>query len=173
MADDIDQSIEIIALGGDMDLLHEIWVPSNKPPYKKPFGLSKAQNRDPKLVELFHELIDAAKKYKTVTGRHLPILGELGEFYAEIYFGLKRHKPRTQGSDGRRGNNFIEVKTITPEKNKDFVLVKSQGNFNQLLVVKINEGFEFEGKIAFRDKLPKEKGGVIRVHWDDISSKYQ
>ena len=54
---------------------------------------------DPELVEVFEELVYDAARYKHVTGRYLPIFGELGELFAEITFGIKRHKPRTQGSE--------------------------------------------------------------------------
>jgi len=57
----------------------------------------------PEILQLFEELVEAAEKYKRVTGRHLPIFGELGELFAEIMFGLKRHAPMTCGSDGMLG----------------------------------------------------------------------
>lgn len=80
----------------------------------------KAQypNADLDLIQVFENLVDVAMEYKDVTNRYLPVFGELGEIFAEITFGIKRHKPRTQGSDGRLGNDFIEIKTITPEKKK-------------------------------------------------------
>jgi len=95
------------------------------------------------LIKIFEELVETAANYKDITGRYLPIFGELGELFAEITYGIKRHKPRTQGSDGRLGNDFIEVKTITPEKKSEKVMVKRKGNFNKLLVVKVSEDFEF------------------------------
>ena len=54
-------------------------------------------------MEVFGELVEAAAKYKRITGRHLPILGELGELFVEIKFGIKRHNPMTPGSDGLLG----------------------------------------------------------------------
>jgi len=62
------------------------------------------------------------------TRRHLPILGELGELFAEIMFALKRHGPMTQGSDGKLGENFVEVKTVTPDKTNDRVRIKRAGD---------------------------------------------
>ena len=70
----------------------------------------------PEVLEIFAELVEVATKYKKLIGRHLPVLGELGELFAEIVFGIKRHNPITQGSDGMLGNDFVEVKTITPDK---------------------------------------------------------
>jgi len=69
-----------------------------------------------------------------------------------------RHAPGTQGSDGRLGNDWVEVKTISPEKGKDAVQVKRAGNFNKLLVVRVNKNIEFESKMIDRKKLKKGKG---------------
>jgi hypothetical protein len=120
------------------------------------------------LIHIFETLVDDAFNYKQITGRYLPIfgeLGELGELFAEITFGIKRHKPRTQGSDGRLGNDFIEIKTITPEKSKEKVSVKRQGDFNKLLVVKIDENFEFEARMLDRKDMSKGEGKVATVSW--------
>src|SRR6187551_393128 len=68
------------------------------------------------MLDLFDNMVDAAREYKKITGRYLPLFGELGELYAEIKVGIKRHAPRSEGSDGKIGDDFIEVKTISPEK---------------------------------------------------------
>jgi hypothetical protein len=81
----------------------------------------------------------------------------LGELYAEIKYGIKRHKPHTRGSDGKLGNDFVEIKTISPEKDGGQVQVKRAGNFNKLLVIKISEGFEFDGRFIERKQLSKAK----------------
>ena len=80
----------------------------------------------PELLAIFEELVESAAKYKRLTGRHLPILGELGELFAEIMFGLKRHGPMTRGSDGKLDDELVEVKTITPEKSTDSVQVNQE-----------------------------------------------
>ncbi|HZO52699.1 MAG TPA: hypothetical protein VFB63_08280, partial [Bryobacteraceae bacterium] len=89
----------------------------------------------------------------------------LGELYAELKFGVKRHRPHTRGSDGRLGNDFIEVKTISPEKTSDHVHVKRAGNFNKLLIVKINADFAFEARMVDRSVLGKGKGKRARLAW--------
>src|SRR4051812_38503390 len=73
---------------------------------------------DPELVEVFEKLVEAARDYKALTDRYLQIWGELRELYAEIKFGVKRHRPHAAGSDGKLGNDFVEVKTISPENAK-------------------------------------------------------
>jgi hypothetical protein len=133
------------------------------------------QERFPKadiaVVKIFEELVDTAIAYKEITGRYLPVFGELGELFAEISFGITRHKPCTQGSDGRLGNDFVEIKTITPEKKANRVQVKRKGNFNKLLVVKIDKTFSFEARMMDRKKMAKGKGKVATVSWSSMKSK--
>ena len=123
---------------------------------------------DPELVKIFEGLVETAKSYHALTNRYLQIWGELGEIYAEIKFGLKRHKPHTQGSDGRLGNDFIEIKTISPEKNLEKIQVKRAGNFNKLLVVKISPTFAFEARFLERRSLNKGDGTHASVSWSTL-----
>ena len=120
------------------------------------------------LIQIFEELVQTAINYKLITGRYLPVFGELGEIFAEITHGIKRHKPRTQGSDGRLGNDFIEVKTITPEKGNEKVSVKRTGNFNKLVIVKIDKNYNFESKIIDRKNIEKGAGKFMTVSWSSV-----
>ncbi len=120
----------------------------------------------PEILEVFGELVEAAAKYKKLTGRHLPVLGELGELFAEIMFGIKRHDPMTQGSDGMLGNDFVEVKTITPDKRSDGVRLKRTGNFGKLVVVKISDDFQFAARMVDRKILGKGSGKWATLSWD-------
>ncbi len=120
----------------------------------------------PELLEVFEELVAIAAKYKKLTGRHLPFLGELGELFAEIMFGIKRHEPMRQGSDGKLGDEYVEVKTITPDKCKDVVRVKRAGNFGKLVVVKISDDFQFGARMVDRNLLNKGVGMYARLSWD-------
>lgn len=117
------------------------------------------------VVEIFQDLISLAANYKTHTGRYLGIWGELGELYAELKFGVKRHRPGTPGSDGRIGNDWVEIKTISPMKNAKPVLVKRAGNFNKVILVKISPEFEFDARILERRLLGKGAGKYIRARW--------
>ena len=83
------------------------WQPLNENDLPAVFSQENSQ-----LFEIVENLVDSAKSYHELTGRYLQIWGELGEFYAEIKYGIKRHKPHTRGSDGKLGNDFIEIKTI-------------------------------------------------------------
>lgn len=117
------------------------------------------------VVRIFEDLVSCAAAYKDATGRYLQIWGELGELYAEIKFGLLRHRPGTQGSDGRIGNDWIEVKTISPEKVRETTHVKRAGNFNKLLVVKISQDFEFDARLIDRKLLSNSRGKRAKVRW--------
>jgi hypothetical protein len=125
---------------------------------------------DPELVQIFESLVNSAKTYQSLTGRYLQIWGELGELYAEIKYGIKRHKPHTKGSDGKLGNDYIEIKTISPEKAGDRVQVKRAGNFNKLLVIKITKDFDFEGRFIERKELSKGDGAHARVSWPMLTA---
>lgn len=65
------------------------------------------------------------------------------------------------------GNDWVEVKTISPEKARTKVRVKRAGNFNKLVVVKIDETFEFDAKIIDRRELGKGRGKHARVSWKE------
>ena len=96
------------------------------------------------------------------TGRYLQIWGELGELYAEIKWGLKRHEAHRAGSDGAISGRLVEVKTISPEKSSDRVSVKSQGDFEQLLIVRIDSDFRFSAKLFERSELQGQNGKLLR-----------
>jgi hypothetical protein len=60
-------------------------------------------------------------------------MGEQGEVYTQIVFGLKRHWPRSPGFDGKLADGFIEVKTLSPER-RMWVRVRRKANLYQLLI---------------------------------------
>lgn len=112
--------------------------------------------------QIFKDLIDCAARHFDNTGRYLQVWGELGEIYAEIKFGLRRHKTHRAGSDGIIAGKLVEVKTISPEKGCDRVLVKSQGNFEQLLIIRIDRDFQFQGKLLDRSELQGGAGKFLK-----------
>ncbi len=68
------------------------------------------------------------------------------------------------------GSVLGENQQITPFKTKDVVVVDAAGNFNKLLVVKINEDFQVSGRMIDRKDLPKRQGRYLRVRWSDLPS---
>lgn len=121
-------------------------------------------------TEIFSDLVDCATRHFENTGRYLQIWGELGEIYAEIKFGLRRHGTHEAGSDGTIAGKLVEVKTISPEKVGDLVFVKSQGNFEQLLIVRIDRNFQFQGKLIDRGELKGASGKFLRGRLKDDTS---
>lgn len=126
---------------------------------------------DSRISDIFEGLVSCAREYHEITGRYLQIWGELGELYAEIKYGIKRHKPHTAGSDGRIENDFVEIKTISPEKTGTTVQVKKTGNFNKLLIVRIYDDFTFESKVIDRHNLPKEQSKMAHVSWQEANGQ--
>ena len=123
---------------------------------------------DPEVVEVFHDLVESAAQYRELTGRHLNIFGELGELYAEVKFGIKRHRLYAAGSDGRLGNDFIEIKTIGPGNRSNKVRVKRSGNFSKVMVVRITDDYGFEARMVERKVLRKGSGKWITLSWSSL-----
>ncbi len=80
--------------------------------------------------------------------------------------GIKLHRNYAKGSDGRLGNDFVAVKTITPFKSCDVVEVNLERNFSKVLIMKINADFGVRGKLIDRKALPKGKVRGCRLSID-------
>lgn len=151
------------------DWLNSQFVDEPVQPFKSREGFPFSLLRQ---MEIFEDLVDCAERHLENTGRYLQIWGELGEVYAEIKFGLRRHETHRAGSDGTIAGKLVEVKTISPEKASDHVLVKQQGDFEQLLIVRIDRDFQFQGKLFDRTELrgagSKFLKGRLEDDLDDI-----
>ncbi|MCB1391445.1 MAG: hypothetical protein KDK12_20230 [Rhodobacteraceae bacterium] len=123
---------------------------------------------DHPLIPIFEDLLELARDYHAQTGLHLSVYGDLGELFGAIAHGIALNRTYAQGSDGRIGNDHVEVKTITPFKSKDVVIVDRARNFNKLLVVKIDADFAVSGRMIDRKALPKRPGRYQRIRWSDL-----
>jgi hypothetical protein len=123
----------------------------------------------PTMLQTFKDLVDEARG-KKLTGRpREKVLGDLGEYFAAIMFGIKLHDdPIAQGSDGRIGNELVEVKTITPSKTRNVVRLRSTRNFSMVAVVKITDDFQFGARLIKRKSLKKPVDEWIDLAWDDM-----
>jgi hypothetical protein len=99
------------------------------------------------------------------------VYGDLGELYGAITHGIKLHRNYAKGSDGRLGNDFVEVKTITPFKSNNVVTLNLERNFSKVLIVKIDENFDVSSKLISRKELPKPNGKRVRLDWDQFASE--
>jgi hypothetical protein len=122
------------------------------------------------LVPIFQDLLAVAQNYHELTGSHLQVYGDLGELYGAITHGLKLHRNYAQGSDGKIGNHFVEVKTITPFKAKDTITLNLKRNFSKVLIVKIDANFEVQSRLIDRKALPKVKGDKLKLNWANFVS---
>jgi hypothetical protein len=154
----------------DEALKDQLPDPANALKPKQPFkGRQGFPFSVPEQAEIFEDLVKCAKRHFRNTGRYLQVWGELGEIYAEIKFGLCRNMTHQAGSDGTIDGRLVEVKTISPEKASDQVMVKSQGDFEQLLIVRIDENFEFTGKLIDREHLTNGGGRFLRARLQDAN----
>ena len=137
-------------------------------------ALLEARARHPdlpvELVPVFQSLLAAAQDYHNLTGSHLQVYGDLGELYGAIVHGIKLHRNYAQGSDGKLGNDFVEVKTITPFKRNDTVTLNLKRNFSKVLIVRIDANFAVRGRLLDRKTLPKPKGHKLSLRWGDLAT---
>jgi hypothetical protein len=147
----------------DYEYISTEWIDSQLE--KEPDGIFQSRAGFPFSVQeqtqIFEDLVDCAVRHFENTDRYLQVWGELGEIYAEIKFGLRRHETHSAGSDGTIAGKLVEVKTISPEKASDRVLVKSQGDFEQLLIVRIDRDFQFQSKLFDRSELNGADGKFL------------
>lgn len=148
------------------------WTEINQQIQYKEWG-AKYPNADKSMIPVFERLIELAEEYYFLTDKHLQVYSDIGELFGAITLGLKLHKNYAQGSDGRLGDDFVEVKTITPFKKSDVVEVKLSGNFSKVLIVKINGDFEISSRLLDRKTLLRGKPNdmkILRIKWSDITN---
>jgi hypothetical protein len=126
-------------------------------------------NADISLIPFFKDLLSLAEDYFQQTGNHLQLYGDIGELFGAITYGIKLHRNYAQGSDGRLGDDFIEIKTITPFKKHDEVVVRFDRHFNKLLIVKIDSSFRVSGRLVDRKVLGKTNCNKRSIKWDQLT----
>lgn len=125
---------------------------------------------DLSLIPIFLRLRATAQAFHETTGNHLQVYRALGELFGAIMFGIPLHKNYAQGSDGRLGDDFVEIKTITPGKSRHRVELRTDRHFSKVLVVRIDEEFRVSGRMIRRKTLPVCKGNRIHLDWDRLNS---
>lgn len=125
---------------------------------------------DLSVVSIFESLLATAREYNELTGRHLQVYGDIGELYGAITHGLRLHRNYAQGSDGRIGDDFVEVKTISPMRAGGVVALDLRRNFSKVLIVRINADFEIRGRLVDRKVLPRARGHRLLLDWDSLDA---
>ncbi|MDD9718844.1 hypothetical protein PVW48_18955 [Dinoroseobacter sp. PD6] len=121
------------------------------------------------LVPYFNDLLLLAKSYFHDTGRHLNVYGDIGELFGALHYGIKLHRNYAQGSDGKLGNEFVEIKTLSPARNDDQASVRLENrHFSKLLVVRILPDFSVSGRMIDRCDLPRRGGKALRIRWSNM-----
>ena len=136
---------------GDVDIA-EARLAGSGTPFKSREGFPRSSREQ---AEILQDLKDLAIRHFENTGRYLQIWGELGEIYAEVAYGLRRHGTHQAGSDGTIEGIRVEVKTNSPEKRGSTVTVRSQGDFEKLMIVRIDHDFSFKAKLFDRIELKR------------------
>jgi hypothetical protein len=90
-------------------------------------------------------------------------IATLRRVYVAERFGVELTRAHTQGHDGRLGDDLVEIKTITPSKNRALVTVKRTGNFNLFAVVRVDADYQLDARLVPREKLPRGNGGRVAV----------
>lgn len=75
---------------------------------------AKYPNSIRSMIPYYENLLYIAESYHLETGFHLSVYGDIGELFGAITYGITLNKAYAKGSDGRIGNDHVEIKTITP-----------------------------------------------------------
>ncbi|WP_204218526.1 hypothetical protein, partial [Loktanella sp. S4079] len=110
---------------------------------------------DPVYIATLQGLLRTARVFNASTNRHLQIYGDIGELYGAIVHGIALHRFSAEGSDGRLGNDFVEIKTISPFKKRKLVNLRMDRHFSKLLAVRVMQDFSVQGVMVSRSALPK------------------
>jgi hypothetical protein len=132
---------------------------------------AKYPNAIRSMIPYFEALLSLAEGYHLETGRHLSVYGDIGELFGAITYGIVLNRTYAKGSDGRLGNDHVEIKTITPFKRKDEVIIDTSRHFSKLLIVKINAEFQIAGRMIDRKHFPKVNGRYTRIRWADLPTQ--
>lgn len=122
-------------------------------------------NADPSLTPYFQNLLTLAGAYFHDTGQHLNVYDDIGDSFGAIMYGIKLPKNYVQRSEGRLGNDFVEIKTISPSNGKEQTSVRLDRHFSKLLIVKIGDDSEVSGRLVKRAELSKRAGNNLRLSW--------
>jgi hypothetical protein len=121
---------------------------------------------DPAYIAALQGLLRTARSFNASTNRHLQIYGDIGELYGAIVHGIALHRFSAEGSDGRLGDDFVEIKTISPFKSWKVVNLRMDRHFSKLLAVRVMQDFSVQGVMVSRSALPKPDSPEMILEWE-------
>ena len=66
---------------------------------------------------------------------------------------------------------MVEIKTITPHKERSFVRVKRNGNFSVLAIVRVDAQHRFDARLIRRNRFLKDgEGKYATLSWSTACS---
>ena len=123
---------------------------------------------DPVYIATLQRLLRTAHVFNASTNRHLQIYGDIGELYGAIAHRIALHRFSAEGSDGRLGKDFVEIKTISPFKSWKVVKLRMDRHFSKLLAVQVMQDFSVQGVMVSRSALPKPDSPEMIVEWESL-----
>ncbi len=121
---------------------------------------------NPTYIAALQALLQTASSFNVATKRHHQIYGDIGELYGAIVHGIALHRFNAQGSDGRFGDDFVEIKTISPFKKRKLVNLRMDRHFSKILVVQVMQDFSVQGMMVSRSVLPKPDLPKMILEWE-------
>ncbi len=125
-------------------------------------------NADPVYVAALQGLLRTAWSFNASTNRHLQVYGDIGELYGAIVHDIALHRFSAEGSDGRLGDDFVGIKTISPFKSWKVVNLRMDRHFSKLLAVRVMQDFSVQGVMVSRSALPKPDRSEMIIEWDSL-----
>ena len=130
----------------------------------------EAAARREALRETFLGMLHAARRFHRDTGRYLTIYGDIGEVFACAVLGMKLNRACAKGSDGRVGNDHVEVKTLSPRSATLCATVRKDRHFTQVLLVRVTPQHKVSARLIDRGRLTFDGQGQCQLDWREVQT---
>ena len=142
------------------------WIEFHRRTESKVADLPYASEVDPsaRVRSAFRALIQTARLYFQVSGRHLPVFDAIAELHGAVAYDLPLPGAATTRDKGRRA----VIKCLPPDDTADYVSVDLTQPFDVLVVVKISNNLIIESRILARDKLPAATSKPHVLRWNKL-----
>ncbi|MEM6890377.1 MAG: hypothetical protein AAF636_19920 [Pseudomonadota bacterium] len=139
------------------------WIDWHRKKIKAPeLTIASAVDDDAKLIMLQVNLAQAARGYHELTGGHLEVYDQIARLYAARHFGV----PLTGGCPVALAGVYLV--TLRPDAPELSVEVDLSLPFSSVLIVRINDKMEVEGRMMTRRRLGEETDGTVVLKWRNM-----